>query len=183
MRRGVARETHHQTGRVHLKGAHMQTINTQLSCLTDTTITVLIATQLPFSKLCSLMEIHNCFPFWQIDCQIVWICAILFVFSEERPRNFHGNATILRFGELVAKFVCICTVSFVFIRSNYNTLMVRFRDILTCLTDTTNTFFLMQLNFCFRNRGYSCSFSISRRNKIMFKQKEKKFLSFYVTRH
>lgn len=30
MRRGVARETHHQTGRVCLKGAHMQTVNTQL---------------------------------------------------------------------------------------------------------------------------------------------------------
>lgn len=30
MRRGVARETHHQTGRVRMKAAHMQTINTQL---------------------------------------------------------------------------------------------------------------------------------------------------------
>lgn len=68
MRRGVARETHHQTGRVRLKGAHMQTVNTQLSCLTDTTITVLIATQLLFSKLSYLMAIHNNFPFWQIGC-------------------------------------------------------------------------------------------------------------------
>jgi len=30
MRHGVARETHHQTGRERLKGAHMQTINTRL---------------------------------------------------------------------------------------------------------------------------------------------------------
>ncbi len=51
-----------------------------------------------------------------------------FKHKAERPRKCHGNATILHFGELVAKFVCICTISFVFIRSNYNTLMVRFRD-------------------------------------------------------
>lgn len=30
MRHGVARETHHQTGRERLKEAHVQTINTQL---------------------------------------------------------------------------------------------------------------------------------------------------------